>query len=345
MKIFNIYTVILAVSAFFIIRHIHNDSLKTYADELALIAAKVNSSPNVSWKAQESIKWTHWTKEQAMRLQGVLVREKTDDFPLKEFKEEELLQAPASFDSRVQWPNCQSIRLIRDQSACGSCWAFGAAEAMSDRLCIKSGQVEQVNLSSEDLVECCYLCGQGCNGGSLQGPWEFYKNTGVVTGGLYGDAATCKPYDFPPCAHHTASQKYPACPQKDYQTPSCKKKCQTGYSKSYSDDKRYASSAYAVRGAANMITEISTHGPIEAAFTVYEDFLTYQSGVYHHVTGSKLGGHAIKCLGYGTDENGVDYWICANSWNETWGDNGYFKIKRGNNECGIEGTNYAGIPK
>lgn len=93
-----------------------------------------------------------------------------------------------------------------------------------------------------------------------------------------------------------------------------------------------------------MVAEISTHGPIEAAFTVYEDFLQYKSGVYVHHTGSALGGHAIKILGYGS-LNGVDYWLCANSWNETWGDQGYFMIKRGINECGIEGTNYAGLAK
>ena len=35
-------------------------------------------------------------------------------------------------------------------------------------------------------------------------------------------------------------------------------------------------------------------------------------------------------------ENGTDYWKVANSWNPYWGEDGYFRIKRGSNECGIE---------
>lgn len=41
---------------------------------------------------------------------------------------------PESFDARTQWPNCPTIQEIRDQGSCGSCWAFGAVEAMSDRV-------------------------------------------------------------------------------------------------------------------------------------------------------------------------------------------------------------------
>lgn len=44
-------------------------------------------------------------------------------------------------------------------------------------------------------------------------------------------------------------------------------------------------------------------------------------GVYQHVSGSAVGGHAIKMLGWG-EEDGVPYWLCANSWNTDWGDNG-----------------------
>lgn len=73
----------------------------------------------------------------------------------------------------------------------------------------------------------------------------------------------------------------------------------------------------------------------------YEDFLTYKSGVYQHTTGGVDGGHAIKIMGWGS-ENGTAYWLVANSWNEDWGDKGTFKILRGKDECGIEDQIIAG---
>lgn len=67
------------------------------------------------------------------------------------------------------------------------------------------------------------------------------------------------------------------------------------------------------------------------------------SGVYKHVAGKVLGGHAIRILGWGV-ENDTPYWLVANSWNNDWGDHGFFKILRGSDECGIEGQINAGIP-
>lgn len=78
------------------------------------------------------------------------------------------------------------------------------------------------------------------------------------------------------------------------------------------------------------------YGSVTAAFTVYEDFVNYKSGVYRHTSGSALGGHAVKIIGYGED-----YWIVNNSWNNSWGDNGTFKIAFG--ECGIDSSCHAGL--
>jgi len=96
-----------------------------------------------------------------------------------------------------------------------------------------------------------------------------------------------------------------------------------------------------LNGVAKIQADIAKYGTVTAAFTVYSDFPTYKSGVYKHTSGSALGGHAIKILGWGA-EAGQDYWLVMNSWNEAWGDKGLFKIARGTNECGIESQVSAG---
>lgn len=90
--------------------------------------------------------------------------------------------------------------------------------------------------------------------------------------------------------------------------------------------------------------EILKNGPVEASYLVYADFPNYKSGVYQQTSDDYLGGHAVKILGWGV-ERGIDYWLVANSWNADWGDKGFFKIRRGTNECGIEEDINAGTPK
>ena len=43
--------------------------------------------------------------------------------------------------------------------------------------------------------------------------------------------------------------------------------------------------------------------------------------------------------------NGNKYWLAANSWGESWGEKGFFRIRRGVNECGIESSAVTGLPK
>ncbi|KAK9887121.1 hypothetical protein WA026_020569 [Henosepilachna vigintioctopunctata] len=250
---------------------------------------------------------------------------------------------PESFDSREKWPECASLKVVRDQSTCGSCWAFGAVEAMSDRICIHSGGKSQTSVSANDLLTCCgWSCGEGCDGGYPSSAWNYWVQHGITSGGLYGTNDGCQSYVFPPCEHHTTGS-LPACGESQ-PTPKCTRKCDNS-TLNYKEELTFGKSAYNVPRSENAIkTEIFNNGPVEASFQVYADFLNYKSGVYQYVTGAYRGGHAVKLVGWGV-ENDVPYWLVANSWNEDWGDKGYFKILRGKNECGFESSIVAGLPK
>lgn len=189
----------------------------------------------------------------------------------------------------------------------------------------------------------------GCNGGQPSGAWNWFTKKGVSTGADWADigtGSTCKPYSMQSCAHHVdPTPGMVACDDLDeYRTPKCTSTCsEDAYPTAYAEDKHYAASSYSVKGTENMQKELMEKGTLSVAMSVYSDFEAYSSGVYQHVTGQYLGGHAIKMIGWGVDdETNTPYWICTNSWNELWGESGTFRILRGSDECGIEGSVVAG---
>ena len=175
-------------------------------------------------------------------------------------------ELPESYDSRTAHPECDSIGEIRDQSKCGSCWAFGASEVMTDRLCLHSGGQIHTRLSPLHLVSCCTSCGFGCHGGTPAGAFLWWRDHGVPSGGLYGDKTTCKPYFLPECEDHM--QKC-----HDYaDTPKCENSCIPEYQKTVEEDLTFGKNAYSVNGEKNIMKEIMENGPVEGAFKFYNIF-------------------------------------------------------------------------
>jgi cathepsin B len=305
--------------------------------ERLAIVEEVNAA-NAGWEAHVNPKFANKPLGHVKQFLGALPGGPT--LPVK--KDEIPNDIPTAFDPRVKWPNCPSLKTIRDQGPCGSCWAFGAVEAASDRLCIGTNGAKTTELSAEDLLSCCWLaCGQGCEGGYPSSAWSFFNTVGVVSGNVYGDDSMCSPYFYPMCDHHM-NGTYPPCPSAIQPTPKCNMTCANGAN--YEADKVKFQAPYAIDQLVSALqNELMTNGPIEVAFTVYADFEAYKSGVYKHTTGEALGGHAVKMMGWGTDAKGGDYWLIANSWNEDWGEAGYFRIRRGDNECGIESSGVAGL--
>ncbi|CDW79985.1 UNKNOWN [Stylonychia lemnae] len=259
-------------------------------------------------------RFANYTDQQLQSLLGTVLHT-PQTLPQNVPRVQPLKDLPSSFDSRTEWPGC--VHAIKDQQQCGSCWAFAASEALSDRFCIASKGQTNVVLSPQDMVS-CDTQNYACDGGYLNKAWEFLEKEGIPTD-------QCEPYKS------GDGKTVPACPSTctDSSQEYVKYKCETGSTKQ-------------ANGVEATKTLISQSGPVETGFRVYADFYNYKSGVYHHVLGKYLGGHAVKLIGWGVDGN-QNYWIAANSWGTSFGENGFFKIQQ--KDCGIDDATFGCTPQ
>lgn len=243
---------------------------------------------------------------------------------------------PTFFDARNAWPGC--ISPILDQGHCGSCWAYATAQTLTDRLCIAgraaNRTIERL-LSPQQHISCDHTCvvpstqvgcNDGCNGGTLVASWFYTASVGLV-------GATC----IPATSAYTGVSG--TCPALDANgVPTCSASCADSNSPVACNNTAFKSGpCYYITKVAAMQTEIMTRGTLMAGMVAYDDFLSYESGIYvRNPDSPAYGGHAVRIIGWGTSSSGVDYWIIANQWSEDWGIGGYAYIRRGTNEATLE---------
>ena len=277
-----------------------------------------NVAEKASWESYkfEENPFRSFTDKQIHALVGVSLRydHHTIHMLIDNDDHSAVSDLPKEFNAQKQWPEC--VLPVRNQEHCGSCWAFSASEVLSDRFCIASqGKIKAV-LSPQDMVS-CNTDNNGCHGGELDTAWSYLEKTGVVSD-------ECLPYvsgdgkNVPHCPHGE-------CTDSKFQYV-----------------KYRAEKSAPLTCATQIKKELVKNGPVQTGFYVYEDFMHYKSGVYEHVHGEQLGGHAIKVVGWGV-ENGKEHWIAQNSWGPSWGENGFFRIAFG--QCLFEENAYAGNAK
>jgi cathepsin B len=230
-----------------------------------------------------------------------------------------LAALPTNFDVRTKWTNCAFF--ILNQQQCGSCWDFCSVESFADRLCINAEAPSGTIMSPQPILDCSF---EGCGGGFPSVAWNWLIKNGDTT---------CTKQCFAGCAPYDSGNG-------DSSLACHKGTCDSG---STWPSTYYGGSFKALSNGdiTTFQTELSTNGPLQACFTVYDNFYSFfdanPKGIYTAASGSVVGGHCVKLVGWGVS-NGVNYWTLANSWDTTWGDGGYFKMARGSNLCGIENS-------
>jgi len=315
------------------------DQNKAYADEeyelrkslfeksLAVVRQH-NSDPSQTYKRGIN-HLSDWTSEEFRATLGYdkqlgrQQRSKRAKTPIVD-RDDDLKGLPASVD----WRDSGVISDVKDQGRCGSCWTFGAAEAIESHFAIQTGFLQ--DLSQQQILDCVpntLSCGGtgGCQGGTAELVFETLVQT---VGGLASE------WTYPYRSYY--AQNYTCAYDQLKTRPAAHL---TGHV------------VLATNQYAAVIKALAAVGPLAVNVDASE-WSSYESGVFNgcHTKNNIDINHVVQLVGYGTDAQHGDYWIVRNSWGPKYGEQGYIRISRNSTpQCGtdktpLDGTGCVGGP-
>ncbi|PAV78738.1 hypothetical protein WR25_07428 [Diploscapter pachys] len=212
------------------------------------------------------------------------------------------------------WNEQGKVTAVKNQQQCGSCWAFATVAAVESGLAIKNGTL--LSLSEQEMVD-CDRSNNGCHGGVRAYAMRFVQKNGLVP-----------------------EQTYPYTAEEDAQCHLKKDK----------NDSRIFINNYELLGKSeDQIADwVYSKGPVTFGMNVTRFLYYYRNGIFtpdpKDCTQNSLGSHAMTLVGYGKDANtGNLFWVVKNSWGQYWGENGFFKLARNVNACGMANNVVAAI--
>ena len=218
---------------------------------------------------------------------------------------------PDSWD----WRDHGIVGKVKNQEQCGSCWAFSAVGSLESQIAKVTGT--SVVLSEQEMVDCVKnipspdnssTCCDGCQGGEMYFVYRY-----LIANKSEDDTSTQYPY----VGSDQDCQVVPS---------TVKIKLKSFVALPIGDEESVKSALYA-------------HGPISVGVNANLDWQLYKKGIYNPSEKAcdpsiSAMDHGVILVGYGA-ENGLDYWIIRNSWGENWGEQGYIRLARGHNSCGV----------
>lgn len=212
--------------------------------------------------------------------------------------ENKMLQG-ALTTSNFDWRDKGAVNKPKNQQQCGSCWSFATVANIEGNNYVTNGEL--VSLSEQELVDCDTM-DNGCNGGL---PSNAYKDLIGENMGLELES------EYP----YTAADG----------TCHAKK----------SLEKVYLSSWLPISSSEDSMAQaVMKYGPLAIGINAGPMQL-YMGGIANPMfcDPSALD-HGVAIVGFG-EEGGKQFWVIRNSWGESWGESGYYRIIRGKGKCGL----------
>lgn len=210
---------------------------------------------------------------------------------------------PDSWD----WRDYGVVSSVKDQGQCGSCWSFSATGALESAWAISTGQL--FNLSEQQLMDCSRPYGNmACNGGLMDKAFEYAIDNGM-----------CVDTEVPYLAHRDFCSK---------DIKGCNKVAHFNDCMTVPENNENALKEAVFRAPVAVSIEADT-----------KTFQFYKSGILDSSNCGTTLDHGVLAVGYGIEDE-KKYWIVKNSWGYDWGEDGYVRIARNEDEnsegvCGI----------
>jgi C1A family cysteine protease len=280
------------------------NSLEEFDTRLELFTAtdldisEINAGNN-TWTAGHN-QFSDWSEEEYKGMLGLKMTNENSEVVV--FSEENLAD-------EVNWVTAGAVTGVKNQGACGSCWSFSTTGSTEGAHFIATGEL--LSFSEQQLVDCAtgiYL-NMGCNGGNPLWAYRYLKSH-------YAELETEYPYtsgggdDSTDCLYDAHSKTAV----------------------------KVVGSASVTQDSSSQMKAALSQQPLSVLIEADKRvFQTYSSGVLTSTACGTQLDHAVLAVGYGT-ENGQDYWLVKNSWDTTWGDNGYIKLGMDSSTgtCGVQ---------